>query len=132
MTVKTKTEINAMIGRMYYQAMTDAAGYPNGMAYWEDLTPGDKYHLAAQAIDFLGMVQSLGFISVNSEIGFGSQPNWGEGECKELLDFYTARQASDLAELEQRKEELKDLHVETDENGKVTIVSKGKIIGRQG
>lgn len=98
----SNAEINARIGRTYYQAMTDAAGYPNGMAYWPDLTSQDKYHYTCTGLGFLEMLVSMGTITINQPVGLGESPKWGEGECKELMDYFDANRAKEKQEFEER------------------------------
>lgn len=102
-----KAETNARIGRLYYQALNDAAGYPNGMAYWPEMEPRHKYFETATALDFIEMLVKEGLITVNKPMGLGPSPRWNEGECLELLEHFQANQAKELQEFTERLEHLK-------------------------
>lgn len=101
------TENNAQVGQIYYQELNDAAGYPNGMAYWPELPVNEKYHHAATGMSFLQTMEKAGFITINKPIGFGENPKWGEGECQALLDLYKAKQEDELREFETKLARLR-------------------------
>jgi hypothetical protein len=102
----SKMEDNIKVGRLYYQALNDAAGYPNGMAYWPDMASKDKYYYTVTALDFLKMVEQQGFITINKPLGLGEKATWGEGECKELMDQFEVTREKELEEFNQRLEAL--------------------------
>src|SRR5690606_11545962 len=81
-----KTERNARIGRLYYKALTDAAGYPNGMAYWEEMSANDKYHYTVTGLQFIGSLIDAGIVSASEEVGVNGR--WGEGDCDEMLKHF--------------------------------------------
>jgi len=96
----TKAERNARIGRLYYNALTDAAGYPNGMAYWEELPAAEKYYHSATALQLIEMAAKEGLISLTEEIGLNDK--WGVGDCKDLMEHFQATEAKEKNNLEKR------------------------------
>ena len=103
----SNAEINAKIGRVYYQSLTDAAGYPNGMAYWEEMKPSDKYHYTVTALDFLRLAEKMEIIAPKKPYGIeptdiNEVAKFGEGECKELMDHFVSTQEADLASFNER------------------------------
>jgi hypothetical protein len=113
----TKTELNAQIGRIYYQSMTDAAGYPNGMMYWEDMSPSEKYFHTQTALQFIEMLDHQKLITINQPIGTGESA-YNEGECKELLDHFKISHEQEVADLEVRIKEVRKMFDRTtDEPG---------------
>lgn len=106
----SKAETNARVGRIYYQALTDAQGYPNGMAYWPDLEPQSKYHITAESLDFLRMLQEEGLIEIKADIGFSSDSKWGEGDCKALIDHFESTDKEEKEAFEKRLAEMRALY----------------------
>lgn len=104
-TVK-RAEKNAAIGRTYYQALTDAEGYPNGMPFWPEMDPRDKYYYSATGLDFLEKLSRDEVIAVPDDIGFRDPVRYGEGDCGALLELFRARQAAELREFETRIESM--------------------------
>jgi hypothetical protein len=104
----SNAEINARIARIYYQALTDAAGYPNGMPYWPEMSSNDKYHYGATALDFLRMMQDEGLITLNVPMGFGEIGVWGQGECKALMDHFDAKGPEELEAFNKLLAQLND------------------------
>jgi hypothetical protein len=98
----SKVETNAKIGRMYYQCINDAAGYPNGMAYWAELKASEKYHFTLTAISMLEIAAEQGLVTINEPFGLGEKPDFGKGECKELMDHFESTGAQELKDLEER------------------------------
>lgn len=89
---------NYKIGRLMYMATTDAAGYPNGMAYWPEMSDSEKYYYCCLGIDLLEKVHdSLDGIVVQDESVFGLRKSrWGEGECKALMDYIESVREEEL------------------------------------
>lgn len=81
-----KTSLNARVGRLFYQAMTDAAGYPNGMAYWGELPASEKYFNAATGLSFLNYLIQDGFITLAKDIGL-REPTLRE-DCDALMKHF--------------------------------------------
>lgn len=102
-----KTETNAKLGRLYFQVLNDAQGYPNGMPYWPEMTPGQKYHYAMTALDFIDFLVKEGYITLNKPIGVGEYPRFNEGECKELMDHFKENQVKELEGFQKRLDDLK-------------------------
>src|SRR3954467_369499 len=98
----TKTEINVRIGRTYYQALTDAQGYPNGMQYWPEIKPESKYHITCEALGFIELLVHRGLITLNQPIGVSDGDKFNEGECKELMDHFKTTDADELKDHEER------------------------------
>ena len=98
----TKAELNARIGRMYYQALTDAAGYPNGMPFWEEMPPKEKYYHTATALDLIDMLAQEALIETKEEVGFNKPADWNKGDCRELMDFFERSYEADLKSLQER------------------------------
>jgi len=101
----SKAERNARAGRLYYNALTDAAGYPNGMPYWAELPPSEKYYLSMIALSFLEYVQAEGFIKVTADIG--AMGEFGKGDCDALMQHFEKTLAADRAALDRRIESLR-------------------------
>lgn len=97
-----KAKNNGYIGRLYYQAICDGQGYPNGMPYWAEMKADDKYHYAADGISFLEMAQKAGLITFNKPMGFAPGSEWGSGDCAALIEHYKDHEAEEKAELERR------------------------------
>lgn len=123
MSEDERTKNNAAIGRLQYQVVTDAAGYPNGMAYWADLPPVEKYRVAAEALSLIEMLEKQGFITINKPLGLEGSV-WGEGKCKALVDHYESTAAAEIAAFETHAAELTDAAFETDDEGNHKLVSK--------
>lgn len=101
----TKAERNARAGRLYYNALTDAAGYPNGMAYWADLPTSEKYYLTMIGLSFLEYMEAEGFIKVTADIG--AKGEFGKGDCAALMQHFEETMAAERAALDRRIEALK-------------------------
>lgn len=95
-----KTERNAKIGRVYYKALTDAAGYPNGMAYWGEMSAAEKYSYTATGLQFLSSLIDMGLVTSPDEVGL--RDRWGEGDCAELLKHFEATEADERKEFQDR------------------------------
>lgn len=91
---------NIQVGKAYYQAMTDAAGYPNGMPYWSEMPAMDQYYHTATAIHLLEILEDEGLITLKEDIGL--KGGWGEGDCKALFDALTEALPAEKAELDRR------------------------------
>jgi len=81
-----RAELNAKVGRIYYQSLTDAEGYPNGMALWSELSARDRYFFTVTALSFLEYLNSAK-IDVE-KVGIRKPAIYGEGDCKALLDYF--------------------------------------------
>jgi hypothetical protein len=101
-----KAQNNKRIGRIYYQALTDAAGYPNGMPYWPEMKPEHKYYHTVTALDFIRMMEKEGYITINKPLGFEDGSVWGEGDCKALIDAFTETHQIELDEFEKKIRQL--------------------------
>lgn len=111
----SRAETNYRIGRLMYQAMTDAAGYPNGMAYWEEMKPTEKYWWCAIGLDFLDSVESDLGIPVSRagvDFGFEEKSRWGEGDCKALMEHIESVQETELAAFNRRVESIQSAYKE--------------------
>lgn len=100
--VLSKVETNAQIGRLYYQCLNDAAGYPNGMAYWPEMPSNYKYMETLTAIDLIERLAKKGMITINVPMGVGDRPEWGKGECKELMDYFESNHQKELDEFNEK------------------------------
>lgn len=106
-----KAEVNADIGRIFYQAETDAAGYPNGMPYWPEMKSGDKYYYALLALDFLDKLQRAGFtIAYEHPFGLDEKSVFGEGDCKDLMEELDRRAPGELEEFHKMLEQIRSVH----------------------
>jgi len=99
---RKRAELNARIGRLYYMALTDAAGYPNGMPYWPEMTPAEKYYETVTALDFLEKLTREKIITVPDTIGLRKPVMYDQGDCKALLDYFTEVYEKEKAEFEER------------------------------
>jgi hypothetical protein len=95
---RKRAENNARVGRTYYQALTDAAGYPNGMEYWPNLEPSEKYYYAVTALDFIEKLSRDGRVSVSDGVGLRKPATYGEGDCAALLSHFTETHGIERAE----------------------------------
>lgn len=103
----SRVETNYRLGRLFYMMMTDAAGYPNGMAYWEEMSAQDKYYYCMNAVDFLRKVERDMEISIgtadggNFDYGVGDSM-YGQGDCKALMDYIESVQEKEMKDFETR------------------------------
>lgn len=85
---KEKAANNRNVGQIYYNAVVDSEGYPNGLAGWTDLTPQDQYFYSALGVMFLERLQAQKYVSFDSsKLGLGPSASWDSGDCKELFDL---------------------------------------------
>ena len=103
---RKRAEANLLLGRTYYQVLTDAAGYPNGMPFWGDMSPADKYYYCATAINFLETTASVPRDEFR-DAGFSRESRWGTGDCKALMDLLEERGPEEKRELEERIAEVR-------------------------
>ncbi len=97
-----KIENNYRLGRMYYQMLTDAEGYPNGMPYWSDLSANDKYYFCMCGLSMLDIAIKDKFVSPVKEFGFVTGSVYGEGDCKELMDLIESKLEEEKKQFEER------------------------------
>lgn len=110
---RKRAENNARVGRTYYQALTDAAGYPNGMEYWPNLEPSEKYYYAVTALDFIEKLERDGDVSVREGVGLRRPATYGEGDCAALLAHFEERHEAEKAEFEERLESIRTTYAST-------------------
>lgn len=103
----SKAERNARAGRLYYNALTDAAGYPNGMAYWGELSPSEKYFYTMTGLSFLAYMQAEGFVSLQQDVGVNDV--YGQGDCADLLRHFEETHAGDKEALDRRINAVRSL-----------------------
>ena len=106
-------KVNYELGRMLYDCMVDAAGYPNGMPFWEEMKADDKYYYCLLAIDFLEKEKKSGLS--NKPYGIGRNPNYGEGECKALMDHINEVAPEELMAFEKRLEMMQSAYAKRKE-----------------
>lgn len=99
-----KTELNARVGRLFYQAMTDAAGYPNGMPYWAELPATEKYYNAATGLCFLEYLVQEGFVTLAKDVGLRG-PMLRE-DCDALMRHFEETAPKERKEFEERIRKL--------------------------
>lgn len=102
----TKTENNARIGRLYFQSINDAAGYPNGLPYWPEMAASEKYQITLEGLTFLDYCVQSGHVLPNPTEPFGVTGAFGEGECKELMDHFEKTSPDELKEFQERLTKL--------------------------
>lgn len=109
-----KEKVNYELGRVLYHSIVDANGYPNGLPYWEEMEPAQKYHYCALAIDFLEKSEPV--VHVAAGYGFEERPEFGEGECKSLMDYIEERAPKEKEEFEKRLKMVQDIYNRRQEN----------------
>jgi hypothetical protein len=106
-----RTELNARVGRLFYKALTDAEGYPNGMPYWAELSPGEKYFNAATGLGFLDYLVQEGLVTLNQD--FGLRGDTLREDCDELMRHFEDSAEKEQAELEERVRGIQDAYPES-------------------
>jgi hypothetical protein len=102
-----KAETNRDIGVLYFSAVVDAQGYPNGMPYWHEMNSSDQYHYAVTGLSFICDLERAGYITLNKPLGLSDNAVWGEGDCKALMDVLDAHRDSDRKRFEERLEQIR-------------------------
>ena len=97
-----KAETNREIALLYYQAVVDAQGYPNGMPFWHEMDASTQYHYALTGIDFIRALERGGYITFNKSIGLSDNSVWGEGDCKSHMASLQAHRDGDQKIFEER------------------------------
>ena len=98
--MKEKAERNAKIGRQYYAVLNDAQGYPNGMQYWEEMSPNMKYIYTVTALSFLEVMDKNGVVKIQDEIGVKGV--FGEGDCAALMEYLVESSEEQLEEFNEK------------------------------
>lgn len=93
-------------GRVFYHSNVDAQGYPNGMAYWEEMNPNEKYWWCMLALGVLEDQEKVGFCQVDPDLKLGKDDRYGEGVCAEVNQFLVDNQEKEKAEFEARVRRL--------------------------
>lgn len=106
---RLKAEVNYRLGRILYHSIVDAQGYPNGMPYWEEMKADDKYYYCLLAIDFMdkGLPE---VVNRCGTYGLGENVNYGEGGCKDLMDYINEVGPDELTAFENRVKMVQDAY----------------------
>lgn len=112
---RIRAERNYRIGRLYYQEIVDSQGYPNGMAFWEDMTPSAKYHYALTGIGFLEAMVEDSVVSPLVEFGVEGSV-WGKGHCAALMEYIEERAEPEKQELLERLKRFNVNRKDNDDN----------------
>lgn len=100
MAIDEKTIANAQAGRLLYGCIVDSKGYPNGMDFWEELSPGEKYTYAVIAVQFIEEAVRKGVIPSAGKVGI--EGRFGEGDCARLVSHFEETAEDDVRKLEER------------------------------
>jgi hypothetical protein len=106
-----KVEKQRQAGMAYYVARCDETGYPNGLPYWHEMSASDKYNYCVTGLAVLKRSAELGLIP---EIDFWLEDEFGEGDCRRLMDYLLVKGEEEKADFEKRLAALQSVFREDD------------------
>lgn len=106
-----RARMNADAGRLYYQALTDAQGYPNGMPYWPEMSVADQYHVTQEGLCFLELLARAGLVKSEAlaHLGTGNSV-YGKGDCAALVAELERRHPEGLREFRERLNSIRSVN----------------------